>query len=123
MWMHHDLAWWGVFLAVVALIAMLPVSILANILTPKLKNWWAERSEASTRKRIETLEKILADYEQNYKELSASEDYILKGIEALGMVGTVCIEILAVVLLVVVWTLPLIINTPGNIRFVLGGPL
>jgi hypothetical protein len=65
MWLHHDLAWWGVFLGGLALVLMFPANIVANLVPPKLKNWWAERSVASTRERIEKLKKQLADYEQH----------------------------------------------------------
>jgi phosphate/sulfate permease len=99
--MHHDLAWWGTFLAVVALVLMLPVSIAANILTPILKNWWAERSDASTQKRIESIEKQLADYEQ-YAELSEGVDYVLMATEALAMLLGLCNTMLAVILLLLV---------------------
>jgi hypothetical protein len=96
--MHHDLAWWGMFLAVLALILMLPVSIVANLLTPMLKNWWAQRSAASVRKRIEKLERQLADYEQ-YQELSEGLDYVLMATEALSMLLGLCVTMLCVTLL------------------------
>jgi hypothetical protein len=120
--MHHDLAWWGVFLAVVGLILMFPVAVLANILTPKLKNWWAERSEASTKKRIEKLEQQLADCEQ-HEELSFAEDYLLKGIEALGIVGTMCVEILSITLAIVAKGTTLLEDIPPDRRFASAGLL
>ncbi|MGD0511430.1 MAG: hypothetical protein ABSA33_06345, partial [Candidatus Micrarchaeaceae archaeon] len=70
-----------------------PLSIIANVLTPKLLNWWAVRSMISTQKRITTLEKQLLNYEKSYKELSDAEDCILLGIEALGMLGSLILMI------------------------------
>jgi hypothetical protein len=99
---HHDLAWWGVFLTVAGLILMLPVAIVANILTPKLKNWWAERSITSTQKRIEALEKHLADCLSKYGQLSDGEDSILKGIVALGMFGVFSLTMVVGIFLEVV---------------------
>jgi hypothetical protein len=99
MWLHHDASWWALVLAILALILMYPVSLLANLTTPVLKNWWAERSVASLKKRITNLEKQLVDYEQ-YPELSEAETYILLATEALSMMLGLCITMLAVVLIV-----------------------
>jgi hypothetical protein len=96
--MHHDLAWWGFVLGVLALLLMLPASIFANILTPKLKNWWAERSVAATRKRIEKLEKELALCEP-YPLLNELEDSVVKAVEGIGMLLALCLYFLAVILL------------------------
>ena len=60
---HHDLGWWGFVLAVLALLIAYPLSLLANLTSPFIKNWWAERSVTSIRKRIDKLERQLQDYE------------------------------------------------------------
>ena len=91
MFLGHDLVWWSLVLSVVAVVLAIvgiPVAIIAPIIAPKLENWWAERSAASTQKRILVLEKQLLNYEAFYKELSDTEDWMLKGIEALGMLGS-----------------------------------
>jgi hypothetical protein len=98
MWLHHDLAWWGVFLGALALVLMFPANIVANLVTPKLKNWWAERSVASTRERLEKLKKQLADYEQ-HPELSELKDWALKTLEGVGMLGFLCVQLLAIAFL------------------------
>jgi len=98
MWLHHDASWWALALAILALILMLPVNLLANFMTPILKNWWAERSAAATRTLIEALEKQLVDHEQ-YKEMSEGEDYILMATEGLSMLLALCTSMLSVVLL------------------------
>jgi hypothetical protein len=54
------------------------------------------------RKRIENLEKQLADYEQ-HEELSEGEDYILLASEALALLLELCVSMLAVVLLTLMW--------------------
>lgn len=64
MWLHHDLGWWGVVLAIVALLLMIPASILANMITPILLNWFSMRSRRSLRNRIMRLETRLADLEK-----------------------------------------------------------
>lgn len=79
----HDLAWWGFALAVLGLVLMIPASMLANMLTPKLMNWWAQRSEASLRKRIKMLEDKLAEFEK-HELISETDDFILRGIQALA---------------------------------------
>jgi hypothetical protein len=88
MWLGHDLVWWGFVISVVALALAtigIPVAIIAPIIAPKLENWWAERSVSSLRKRITALEKQLSDYERAGAPLSEAEDWILKGIEAIGV--------------------------------------
>ena len=62
MWIHHDAAWWALVLAIVALVLMLPVNLLANFMTPILKNWWAGRSLKTLDQRIGKLEKWLASF-------------------------------------------------------------
>jgi hypothetical protein len=89
MWLHHDAAWWGLVLAIVGLALLLPASILANLLTPMLKNWWAERSVASTRKRIAKLEEELAQAVAEYPEPSETLYYTIWGLELLLMVTSV----------------------------------
>ena len=89
-WLHHDLAWWGFVIALVALILMLPANLLANFLTPMLKNWWAERSKSAIQKRIERLRTELVHL-QGHRQISDFEYYSLLGIEllsALAMFGT-----------------------------------
>jgi hypothetical protein len=101
MWLHKDLGWWAFVISVVALVLVYPLEVLAHITAPWWKNWWAERSIASTRKRIDKLEKLLADNEQRYKVLSEGEDYILNGLAGLGLLATFCVELLVVVLLAI----------------------
>jgi hypothetical protein len=121
--MHHDLAWWGTFLALLALILMLPVAVLANLLTPMLKNWWAERSVASLKKRIEKLEKQLADYGQNYPLLTPTEHHILRGIEAIGHLGTVGVQLTAIIIMVAVLVEPLTFITHDRLQLAFRMPL
>jgi hypothetical protein len=51
-WRPHDLA---TFLAILALILMYSVSLVANLSTPMLRDWWAARSQASLIKRRSAL--------------------------------------------------------------------
>jgi hypothetical protein len=95
-WLHKDLGWWAFWISIVTLIAAYPLEVLAHITAPKWKNWWAERSAAAMRKRIENLEKQLADHEQNYEVVSPVEDMILKGIEATGQLLVLCVQLIVV---------------------------
>ena len=90
----QNLAWWGVVLALTSLILMFPAAIFANIITPKLQNWWAQRSAASLQRRIEKLEKELADWEKNYDLLPVTEEFLLRGI---SIVGGLCLSILQII--------------------------
>jgi hypothetical protein len=51
-----DLGEWGFYLGVVALILALPLNILANFISPRLKDWWSTRSRHKLIQRISFLE-------------------------------------------------------------------
>jgi hypothetical protein len=69
----HDTATW---LAIAALILAVPLSVVGNLLTPILRNWWAQRSVASLQKRIAELEGLVSDMGKN-TPLSEVEEAIL----------------------------------------------
>lgn len=81
MYWGHDIAFW---LAVAALVLALPFSLLGNILTPLLLNWFSTRTRASLEKRIAKLEKKLAELE-TYPPIDEAQDRIIWGITALKM--------------------------------------
>jgi hypothetical protein len=83
---------------ITALLSAYPISLVANLTSPAVKNWWSERSTAALRRRIAKLEGQLAEYQQ-YPMLSDGEDYILRATEALSMLLALCVTMLAVVLL------------------------
>ncbi len=72
----HGLDWWALVLAIAALVLAYPLSVLANISSPTIKNWWAERSIAALQKRLASLEAQLNDYKEN-EFLSEVEDRLL----------------------------------------------
>jgi hypothetical protein len=78
-WLHHDLAWWGVFLAVVALVLMLPMNLIANMMTSKLKDWWAARSRTALLKRRD---KLIGEKNAFRPDavLSEQQDWVIRGI-------------------------------------------
>jgi hypothetical protein len=83
MTIHHDLGWWGFVLGIAALVLTYPISLLANLTSPAIKNWWAERSVASLQKRIRKLEQQLAEYDTR-EMLTEGMDRLLVGVEVLG---------------------------------------
>lgn len=98
MFLHHDLAWWGFALGVLALILMIPAAIFANAITPKIQNWWASRSRASLLKRIDSLAGRLRKWERN-AAVTETEDILLSAVQtillclsagllAVGLAGT-----------------------------------
>jgi hypothetical protein len=120
MWMHHDLGWWGFVLAVIALAMAYPLNVFANLTSPVLKNWWAERSTASMRKRIVVLEKQLDDSQQ-YEELRLTEVYVLKALEIIVALGGLSFGLVLVVLLMLTTLVPL--HPSGNHPFIFVGPI
>lgn len=75
MW-PKDSGSWGVFLAILALVLTVPLSIIGNILTPKFQNWWARRSRLGLEQRINSLRTELAELSK-YPLLSDTEEFIL----------------------------------------------
>jgi hypothetical protein len=82
MWMGHDGAWWGLVLAVVALVLMLPANLLANFLTPLIQNWIATWGKTSLENRITKLEGELAELEK-HPVIDEVQDQLLWGITSL----------------------------------------
>ena len=77
---HHDSGWWGVALAIVAIVLAFPISIFANWTTPAIKNWWSQRSMKSLLGRIERLEQELANRESR-EMLTEFQKRVLLGAE------------------------------------------
>jgi hypothetical protein len=94
MWLGHSASWWGLVLAILALFLMLPANLLANFMTPILKNWWAERSRKSLELRIERLKATLTEAEK-FQPMTLTEDHIFMGIENLATLIQYSIQILA----------------------------
>jgi hypothetical protein len=83
MFFGHDYGWWGFWigmpLALLSFLGMIFLWLFGDRLRERILNWWAKRSEASLRKRIEELEKLLARFER-YELLTEWQDLALLGI-------------------------------------------
>ncbi len=101
-WIPTDLATW---LAIIALILVVPLNFLSSWAYPKLQNWWAARSRKSLQKRIDKLKASLADMYDG-RALTRSEEWVLLCAEQLAsLIFWGAILILAVVF---VLTAPLV---------------
>ena len=98
-WPHYDRTTWGLILAVAALVLMIPANILSNILTEKLRNWWATRSQSSLRSRIEMLESELAELEKR-PAISEVEEQLLSFMPKVDMLLTETLMIFLAVVLI-----------------------
>ena len=98
MFLGHSATWWGIFLSAAAIILTIPLSVVGNLVTPALKNWWAARSEASLKKRIANLEAMLARCEQIPPISDAahiglvSMQFILAGLGMLTLLGQLLLQ-------------------------------
>jgi hypothetical protein len=84
-WLPNDRATWGIVLAIAAIVLAIPFSLIANLITPKIRNWWAERSVAALKRRIAELERRLKMVE-TYDLLSESEEVIMVTLQRAGRV-------------------------------------
>jgi len=75
-WLPKDKATWGIILAVAAILISIPLNLVGNLLTPKVRNWWAERSATALKQRIAELQNKLAKANQ-YPFISDGESFIL----------------------------------------------
>src|ERR1039458_4719054 len=62
-WLPKDKATWGFWISIFTLFVAVPFGIVANLLTPKIRDWWAARSRRSLAARIEVLESELTESE------------------------------------------------------------
>jgi hypothetical protein len=60
----------GNIVSLVALLLAFPLSLLANLATPKIRNWWAERSKTALENRIRKLEAELRKLEAELEFLN-----------------------------------------------------
>jgi hypothetical protein len=58
---------WGHFfgwVGIIALVLAIPLAVIANLLTPTVRQWWATTSTNRRKKRIKELNERLAEYQQ-----------------------------------------------------------
>ncbi len=80
MW-GHDLGWWGFVLAITTLVLAYPLDVLAHLTSPKVRDWWASRSQAALVRRITKLKDELSKIEKNAL-ISRTEEELFRGIES-----------------------------------------
>jgi hypothetical protein len=95
----HDL---GTLLAIVALILMYPVSLVANLSTPWIRDWWSARSLASL---TERRDKLVAFQEDINDEPTIDEatDAILRALQNLIMAVTHCAHVILAGIWLLIW--------------------
>jgi hypothetical protein len=82
MWIPKDAATW---LAVIALILVIPFNFFSSWAYPKLQNWWAARSRKSLQKRIDKLKTSIARMNER-REMPLRDELMLLCAEKLGWV-------------------------------------
>ncbi len=100
-WLHHDAGWWGIVLSITAIVLAIPLSIVGNLVTPTISNWWASRSEQSAKLRRDVLKDQLAYYETTFPSLGATEDQTLAGIEGLGSILILAFDCIGILMIMV----------------------
>src|SRR6267142_6869181 len=94
---------WTIGLWIAALVLALPISMLANIFTPKVSNWWSERSIASLKLRIAKLESNLATVQET-PPWSPFEHSVMYALERIGwLIMSVGTLIAGLVIVLSVW--------------------
>jgi len=81
-WLPKDKSTLGIILGLVAILLAIPLNLVANLVTPKIRNWWAERSVTGLKRRIAELQNELTKANQ-YPFISEGEDFILSIIKGI----------------------------------------
>lgn len=86
-----DKSTWGIALAIAAIILTIPLTIIGNLITSAIRNWWAERSSpAKLAVRISFLEYEF-DRLMHEPALSDAEQQILVALGVLGFLVTLIV--------------------------------
>lgn len=115
MWMGHDAAWWGLVLAIVALALMLPANLLANFLTPILKDWWAERSIESAKRRYKKLVIELEALELLHPNPDWKMALIFLSLQTIVMIATLSFEVLQLIIVILITAPAMSVSHPKSI--------
>jgi hypothetical protein len=97
MWMPKDTATW---LALIALILVIPFNFFSSWAYPKLQDWWAARSRKSLKKRIDKLTASLAGMYEG-RGMSFSDEWVLLCAEQLGSLIFWGVNLLALLIILV----------------------
>jgi hypothetical protein len=80
---------WALTISILAIVLIVPLGILTIIITPKLQNRWATRSQSALLRQINELEKKLVRWE-TFAALTETEDTLFTGIQG-AVVGVILI--------------------------------
>ncbi len=81
-WPSYEHGTWGIILGVAAIVLAIPLSVVGNLITPKIRNAWTERSTKAARKRLERLKADLMKSE-HVPEISEVDDFTLRGVQVI----------------------------------------
>ena len=115
MWMPKDTATW---LAIIALILVVPFNFFSSWAYPKLQDWWAARSRKSLKRRIDKLTASLAEMYEG-RGMSIRDEWILLCAEQLGMLIFWSVNLLVLVILLMVGLLRPVIKHPMVLALIL----
>ncbi len=103
-WWPHDVGTWSLYIGIAALLLAFPLGIASNLMAPKVQNWWALRSIASLKKRIEKLEKRLAEVEAT--PLYSNFEWVaMRGIARIGWLVLSTEELFLIIVIAVLGSL------------------
>ncbi|HEY0072141.1 MAG TPA: hypothetical protein VGE04_19435 [Chloroflexia bacterium] len=86
---------YGGLLACLGFLLSIPLAVVANLMTPSAKDWFAQRSKANARKRILKLQEELKEKSELYDQPTRMLTYVLLFLMAMvlglfiGLLGTV----------------------------------
>jgi hypothetical protein len=83
MWLGHTSSWWGLVISIACLFLTVPLAIGGNLLTPKVRAWWAVRSLGSGTQRLNGLVEIMKRM-QTEPELNPSATAILLALKGVS---------------------------------------
>jgi hypothetical protein len=116
MWIPKDAATW---LAILALILVIPFHFFSLWAYPRVQDWWAARSRKSLRKRTDKLTASVAKMNKAYYREAMTEEWVGLCAEQLGSLVYWGVNTLAVIVIIVAFPTIRSTNHPNLIGFIL----
>ena len=91
----HDATWWGLALAIAAIVLAIPLTIIGNFMTPTVALLGLRWTDRSLAKQIARFEAQFTRLEADCPVLTTTEEQLLKGVLCIAQLLSFCMEMAA----------------------------
>lgn len=100
MFWGHDATWWGIALAIVAIVLIIPGGLFTNFLTALIQNRAARWLHTAPLTMIAKLEKHQLEFEKAGEPLGEAEDWILRGVQCACKLVSFTVSMIGVIAMI-----------------------